>query len=174
VYRNASRFGGDPNQLYVSGVSSGGHLASVVLPTDWQKDFGLPIDIVKGGLCASGMYDLYPVTLSARSNDVRFTTEVVEALSAQRHLKVWRDLQRQGPEALIGPRAAFYYFWLCVFVLAVVPPTVVPSDVLPRLPRFVLVLTSLALGVIAVAVPLGLRDWRRVVRSLEDSTDAGA
>ena len=73
VYRNAFRFGGDPNQLYVSGVSSGAHLASVVLTTDWQKDFGLPIDTVKGGLCGSGMYDLYPVSMSARSNYVTFT-----------------------------------------------------------------------------------------------------
>ena len=88
--------------------------------------------------------------------------------------EVWRDLQRQGPGALIGPRAALYYFWLCVVVLAVLPPTAVPSDVLPRLPRFVLVLTALALAVIVVAVPLGWRDWRRVVRSLEHSTDAGA
>ena len=86
VYRNALRFGGDPNRLYVSGVSSGGHLASVVLTTDWQKDFGLPVDTVKGGLCGSGMYDLYPVALSARSDYVKFTNEVVESLSAQRHL----------------------------------------------------------------------------------------
>ena len=71
---------------YVSGVSSGGHLASVVLTTDWQKDFGLPVDTVKGGLCGSGMYDLYPVALSARSDYVKFTNEVVESLSAQRHL----------------------------------------------------------------------------------------
>jgi ABC-type amino acid transport substrate-binding protein len=87
VYRNATSFGGDPHQLYVSGVSSGGHLASVVLMTDWQKDFSLPIDTVKGGLCASGMYDLYPVSLSARSNYVTFTGEVVEALSARRHVE---------------------------------------------------------------------------------------
>jgi hypothetical protein len=101
----------------------------------------------------------------------------VDALRAhhrQQQWEVWRDLRRRGPGALIGPRAAFYYFWLCVVVLAVLPPTAVPSDVLPRVPRFVLVLTSLALAVIAVAVPLGWRDWRRVVRSLEDSTDAGA
>ncbi|MGH7485051.1 MAG: alpha/beta hydrolase [bacterium] len=86
VHTNASRFGGDPHRLYVSGVSSGGHLASVVLTTDWRKDFGLPVDTVKGGLCGSGMYDLYPVTLSARANYVKFTKDVVEALSAQRHL----------------------------------------------------------------------------------------
>jgi arylformamidase len=86
VYRNARSFGGDPNRLYVSGHSSGGHLAAVVLTTDWQKDFGLPIDTVKGGLCASGMYDLYPVSLSARRSYINFTVAIVEALSPQRHL----------------------------------------------------------------------------------------
>ena len=86
VYRNAARFGGDSNRLYVSGHSSGGHLAAVVLTTDWQKDFGLPRDTVKGGLCASGMYDLYPVSLSARSRYVRFTAGIIEALSPRRHL----------------------------------------------------------------------------------------
>ena len=48
VYKNAASFGGDPNRLYLSGHSSGAHLAGVVLVTDWQKDFGLPADIVKG------------------------------------------------------------------------------------------------------------------------------
>jgi hypothetical protein len=67
--------------------------------------------------------------------------DALRAHHRQTQREVWRDLQRQGPGALIGPRAAFYYFWLCVFVLAVLPPTAVPSDVLPRLPRFVLVLT---------------------------------
>jgi len=41
---------------------------------------------VKGGLCASGMYDLHPVSLSARASYVKFTPEVIEALSSQRHL----------------------------------------------------------------------------------------
>ena len=58
--------------------------------TDWQKDYGLPIDAVKGGLCCSGMYDLYPVSLSARSSYVKFTPEVIEALSSLRHLDNWQ------------------------------------------------------------------------------------
>jgi arylformamidase len=86
VHRNAASFGGDPDRLYVSGHSSGGHLAAVVLTTDWQKDFGLPIDTVKAGLCASGMYDLHPVSLSVRSNYVTFTPAVIDALSPLRHL----------------------------------------------------------------------------------------
>ena len=86
VHRNAASFGGDPNQLYVSGHSSGAHLAAVILTTDWQKEFGLPIDSVKGGLCVSGIYDLYPVSLSVRSSYVTFTAPVIEALSPLRHL----------------------------------------------------------------------------------------
>jgi arylformamidase len=87
VYRNAaSAFGGDPNRLYVCGHSSGGHLGGCVVTTDWQRDFGLPKDIVKGALLSSGMYDLKPVRLSARSNYVKFTDEIEQELSAQRHI----------------------------------------------------------------------------------------
>jgi arylformamidase len=86
VYRNAPSFGGDPERLYVSGHSSGAHLAGVVLTTDWAREFNLPANVVKGGLCSSGMYDLKPVRLSARSNYVRFTDEMEQALSSQRHL----------------------------------------------------------------------------------------
>ena len=86
IYRNAVTFGGDPDRLYVSGFSSGGHLAGVVLTTDWIKGFNLPPDIVKGGLCCSGMFDLEPVRLSARSSYIRFTDEMEQALSPQRHL----------------------------------------------------------------------------------------
>lgn len=86
VYKNAKSFGGDPNRLYVGGHSSGGHLAGVVLTTDWQKDFGLPANMIKGGVCISGMYDLTPVRLSARSSYVKFNDAMAEALSSQRHL----------------------------------------------------------------------------------------
>jgi len=51
VHRNARSFGGDPDRIYVSGHSSGAHLAGVVLVTDWRKDFDAPADLVKGGLC---------------------------------------------------------------------------------------------------------------------------
>jgi arylformamidase len=86
VYHNARSFGGDPDRIYVSGHSSGGHLAGVVLVTDWRKDFDLPADTVKGGLCCSGMFDLKPVRLSARNAYVAFTDEMEHALSSQRHL----------------------------------------------------------------------------------------
>jgi arylformamidase len=86
VYENAASFGGDRDRIYIGGHSSGAHLAAVALTTDWRGDFGLPADIIKGGMCSSGMYDLAPVRLSHRSSYVKFTDEMVEALSPQRHI----------------------------------------------------------------------------------------
>jgi arylformamidase len=86
VYRNAALFDGDRNRVYIGGQSSGGHLAAVVLTTDWQRHFDLPADIIKGGMCISGMYDLTPVRLSARSRYVAFDDATVAALSPLRHL----------------------------------------------------------------------------------------
>jgi arylformamidase len=86
VYKNAARFGGDPGRLYLSGHSSGGHLGGCAATADWGRDFGLPPDLIKGALLCSGMYDLKPVRLSARSNYVKFTDEIEQELSAMRHL----------------------------------------------------------------------------------------
>ncbi len=86
VYRNAAKFGADPERLYVSGHSSGCHLAGNIVVTDWKKNFDLPDTIIKGALLSSGMYDLRPVRLSARSRYVNFTDEMEQELSSIRHL----------------------------------------------------------------------------------------
>ncbi len=85
VAKNAKDFGGDANRIYISGHSSGGHLGGVALITDW-KAMGVPADVIKGAVLLSGMYDLKPVRLSARSSYVKFTDEIEAALSTQRHL----------------------------------------------------------------------------------------
>jgi arylformamidase len=85
IYRNAERLGGDRRRMFVSGHSSGGHLAGVALTTDWKR-LGLPADVLKGGVLLSGMYDLKPVRLSARSRYVHFDDATEDALSPQRHL----------------------------------------------------------------------------------------
>jgi arylformamidase len=56
-----------------------------VVTTDWARE-GLPLDILKGALLGSGMYDLKAVRLSKRSKYVNFTDEIEQELSAQRHI----------------------------------------------------------------------------------------
>jgi arylformamidase len=85
VYRNVARFGADPERVHLSGHSSGAHLAAVLLTTDWQATFGLPENVVKSGLCVSGLYDLRPVMLSARGEYLRLSADEEDALSPQRH-----------------------------------------------------------------------------------------
>jgi arylformamidase len=86
VCKNAASFGGDPGRIYIGGHSSGGHLCGVALITDWQKAFDLPADVIKGGLCMSGMYEMTPVRLSWRRTYVKFTDAMADAMSAQRHI----------------------------------------------------------------------------------------
>ena len=54
--------------LCLAGIRPAGTSPACVLTTDWQKDFGLPPDLIKGGVCCSGMFDLKPARLSARSS----------------------------------------------------------------------------------------------------------
>jgi arylformamidase len=85
VYRNADKFGGDRDRLYLIAHSSGSQLAGCAVTHDWPKE-GLPRDILKGATLSSGMYDLKPVRLSKRSKYLKFTDAMEEALSAIRHL----------------------------------------------------------------------------------------
>ena len=86
VYKNAKSFGGDPNRIYLSGQSSGAHLAGVSLITEWTRDYGVPMDVIKGAVLLSGMYEMKPVRLSRRSSYVKFTNAMEDAMSTQRHL----------------------------------------------------------------------------------------
>src|SRR4051812_5819667 len=61
--RNAASFGADPSRIHVAGHSSGAHLGGVVAVSEAD---------VRGYVLISGMYDLLPVSLSARSSYVKF------------------------------------------------------------------------------------------------------
>lgn len=84
IAKSARELGGD-GRIFVCGHSSGAHLSSCVLTTDWASH-GLPQDVLAGAILMSGMYDLEPVRRSKRSAYVRFTDETVEALSAMRRI----------------------------------------------------------------------------------------
>lgn len=86
IYKNASTFGGDPNDIYLSGHSSGAHLAGCALIAEWPRDYNVPAEPIKGAVLVSGLYDLKAPRLSSRREYVKFDDATEDALSAQRHL----------------------------------------------------------------------------------------
>lgn len=64
TWRNIGEYGGDANNIHVSGHSAGGHLTAMMASTDWPAfGLGLPANLVKSGLCISGLFELEPVRL---------------------------------------------------------------------------------------------------------------
>jgi arylformamidase len=64
VHGNAADLRIDPDRLFVSGHSAGGHLVAMLMAAGWARAAGLPADVVKGGLSISGLFDLEPIRLS--------------------------------------------------------------------------------------------------------------
>lgn len=119
VHQHAESFGGDRSRIHIGGHSSGAHIASTCLITDWARDHGLPNDLIKGALCSSGVYDMKSVRLSARNAYLTLDDDREEKLSAQRHVAHIRcpvivsvgtlespEFRRQAHEFATGIRAA--------------------------------------------------------------------
>jgi hypothetical protein len=51
----------DPNRIYVGGSSAGGHLTGMMVAGGWQEEYGLPTDVIKGGVPMSGLFDMEPI-----------------------------------------------------------------------------------------------------------------
>jgi arylformamidase len=80
TYRHIAEYGGDPEQLYVSGHSAGGHLTAMMMATDWQlygrsKQHELPQQLLKGACAISGIYELEPVRLCFLNATLNLTAE---------------------------------------------------------------------------------------------------
>ena len=65
LYQHAEEFGYDKDEIYLSGSSAGGHLAMMMVLTDWSTYLNVSDktvgNIIKGVCAVSGIYDLTPI-----------------------------------------------------------------------------------------------------------------
>ncbi|MEC7489025.1 MAG: alpha/beta hydrolase [Pseudomonadota bacterium] len=82
AWKNASSFGGDPDNITLSGHSAGAHIAAMLLATNWPDfDSSMPVDPIKACCGISGVYDLEPIRLSFLNEDLGLTPEVARNFS---------------------------------------------------------------------------------------------
>ncbi len=85
LYSNFSVFNGDPHQMYVAGHSAGGHLAAMLMATDWEVfDPGLSANVLKGICAVSGLFNLVPIYLSYINKVLKMDMETAKCNSPVR------------------------------------------------------------------------------------------
>jgi arylformamidase len=67
VYKNISKYGGDPNRIFVGGHSAGAQLAALICTDDrYLKNEGVPFDVLKGCVPVDGdTYDIPKIIMTA-------------------------------------------------------------------------------------------------------------
>lgn len=86
LYRHGADYGVDPSRIYASGSSAGGHLTGMLMAPGWQASYGLPPDVIKGGLGLSGLYDIQPLCDTHINAWLRLHPEQAKHLSPLYHL----------------------------------------------------------------------------------------
>lgn len=96
LWRHGRRYGIDPQRIHVGGSSAGGHLAGAVISGGWQREFGVPEDVVKGAMPISGLFHLAPIAKSFVQDWLPLDDAAVQALSPA------ENLPRDGCPAVIA------------------------------------------------------------------------
>lgn len=81
LWQNGRQYGIDPERIHVGGSSAGGHLTGAVLAGGWHKEFGVPENIVKGGMPISGLFHLAPIANSFVQDWLSLDAASIEPLS---------------------------------------------------------------------------------------------
>jgi arylformamidase len=82
LFNNISAHNGDPHQMYVAGHSAGGHLAAMLVATDWKLfGFALSADVLKGICAVSGLFNLVPIHLSYVNKVLKMDMETAKCNS---------------------------------------------------------------------------------------------
>ena len=81
VYRNVAKYNANRKRIFVSGHSAGGHLAAMLMATDWADLAGLPKSLIKGTVLLSGLFDIEPHRHTELQADIRLGVREAKAMS---------------------------------------------------------------------------------------------
>ncbi len=77
LHGQAHRFNGDPERIFVAGHSAGGQQVGMLAATNWAGEYGLPDNVIKGGIPISGLFDLRPLRYSYLQPQICLTHEII-------------------------------------------------------------------------------------------------
>lgn len=85
ILNNIEKYGGDNNNITLSGSSAGAHLVAEILNIDWTSH-SYDHCPLKGACAVSGIYDLRPLTQTYINDPLRMTLSDATALSPIFHI----------------------------------------------------------------------------------------
>lgn len=87
LWRNCSKYGGNPDSIHLSGHSAGGHLTAMMMATDWPSLYpDSPLNMIKSGVPISGLFDLEPMRHIPLNDDLKLDEKNAQ-LNSPVHLK---------------------------------------------------------------------------------------
>ena len=82
---NGARYGLDPKQIILCGHSAGAQQVGMLLATDWAS-LGVPVEVIRGAVALSGIYDLTPLLKSWLQPTLCLDEQQVAGQSPVRHV----------------------------------------------------------------------------------------
>lgn len=87
LFDHAAELGVDPGRIFLSGSSAGAHLVAMCLLDGWPPAAARPVDVIRGAVLLSGVYELEPLRHTYVGEAIGLTAAEAARNSPVRHLR---------------------------------------------------------------------------------------
>jgi len=81
IFKEGEKYNGDPLNIFISGHSAGGQQVGMVCATDWETEYALPKNLIKGAMPMSGIFDLRPLQYSYLQPKIQLDASIIQSQS---------------------------------------------------------------------------------------------